>query len=190
MSEEDKNSHKIGVGFVYELEKVFKSYYAPLCYFASKFFPDGAEAEDIVQDLFVGLAEKKQRFESEYHLKNFLYLSVRNASISRIRKGNTKEKYLAFFQEKQLNENLEEAVITTEIYKELAEAVDKLPAECRKVFELTYFQGLSNEEVALRLNLSIHTVKAQKARGKKILKENLRHLYPLFFIFLGIDRFI
>lgn len=190
MSVKDRDSDKIPEEYSYKVEEIFKEYYAPLCYFASKFLPDSAEAEDVVQDIFTDLMEKKRRFETILHLKNFLYLSVRNACISLMRKGNSRERYLTFFEGDQQDETLQQAIITTEIYKELAEAVDKLPPECRKVFELSYFQGLDNESVALRLHLSVNTVKAQKARGKKILKENLKDLYPLFLIFLGIDQML
>lgn len=84
-------------------------------------------------------------------------------------------------REEQL-ENFEENIILTEIHRELTAAVEKLPEECRKVFNLCYFQGLDNESTARELGLSINTVKAQKARGKKILKENLKDIFPLLML--------
>ena len=78
---------------------------------------------------------------------------------------------------------MEEGIILTEIHRELAAAVERLPEECRKVFDLCYFQGLDNESAAKELGLSINTVKAQKARGKKILKENLKDIFSLFVLF-------
>ena len=47
---------------------------------------------------------------------------------------------------KRAEKIFEESIILTEIYRELALAVEKLPEECRKVFHLCYFQGLDNEK--------------------------------------------
>ena len=66
--------------------------------------------------------------------------------------------------------------------RELAADVEKLPEECRKVFQLCYFQGLDNESAAQELGLSVNTVKAQKARGKKILRENLKDILSLLML--------
>lgn len=79
-------------------------------------------------------------------------------------------------------ENFEESIILTEIYRELAAAVEKLPEECRKVFQLCYFHFADNESAAQELGLSVNTVKAQKARGKKILRENLKDILPLLML--------
>ena len=61
-----------------------------------------------------------------------------------------------------------------------------LPEECRKVFDLCYFQGMDNTQAAEALGVSVNTVKTQKARGKKILRENLKDLYPLLLLFLDL----
>ena len=79
-------------------------------------------------------------------------------------------------------ENFEESIILTEIHRELAAAVEKLPEECRKVFQLCYFQGLDNERVAQEFGVSVNTVKTQKARGKRILRENLKDIFPLLML--------
>ena len=57
-------------------------------------------------------------------------------------------------------------MIETEIFSRLRKAIEKLPRECRKVFELYYFEGMNNEKAAQTLRISIETVKAQKKRGK------------------------
>ena len=62
----------------------------------------------------------------------------------------------------------------------------KITPECRKVFELCYFEGMSNEKASQTLQISIETVKAQKKRGKQILRKNLQELYPLFALLFGL----
>ena len=154
-------------GQVNNIEVIFKEYYGSLCYFASRFLKDEEVIEDLVQDVFITLLEKKMFFQSEIHLKNFLYLSIRNSCLNYIRSTRSKDRYIASL---------------TEIHRELAAAVEKLPEECRKVFQLCYFQGLDNESAAQELGLSVNTVKAQKARGKKILRENLKDILSLLML--------
>lgn len=166
--------------FMYRVEDVFRTYYAPLCYFASNYIKEEGVVEDLVQDLFTGLIEKKTQFQSELHLKNFLYISVKNACLNCIRRDNSRERYLkASENQYEEDDSLVQHIIATEVYKELAAALANLPNECRKVFEACYFEGLDNEKAAEKLGISIFTVKAQKARGKKLLKENLKDLFPL-----------
>lgn len=152
---------------VNNIEVIFKEYYGSLCYFASQFLKNEEVIEDLVQDVFITLLEKKVFFQSEVHLKNFLYLSIRNACLNYLRSSRSKDRYIASLIHEEQLENFEENIILTEIHRELAAAVEKLPEECRKVFNLCYFQGLDNESAAQELGLSVNTVKAQKARGKK-----------------------
>lgn len=169
-------------GQVNNIEVIFKEYYGSLCYFASQFLKNEEAIEDLVQDVFIALLEKKMFFQSEVHLKNFLYLSIRNACLNYIRSSHSKDRYIASLAYEEQTEDFEESIILTEVHRELAAAVENLPEECRRVFHLCYFQGLDNESAAKELGLSINTVKAQKARGKKILKENLKDIFPLLML--------
>ena len=162
-------------GQVNNIEVIFKEYYGSLCYFASRFLKDEEVIEDLVQDVFITLLEKKMFFQSEVHLKNFLYLSIRNSCLNYIRSTRSKDRYIASLAYEEQAENFEESIILTEIHRELAAAVGKL-------FQLCYFQGLDNESAAQELGLSVNTVKAQKARGKKILRENLKDILSLLML--------
>ena len=58
-----------------------------------------------------------------------------------------------------------------------------LPEECQKVFRMSYEEGKSVSEVAEILNISVHTVKSQRARAKKILQGKLQGLYSFVILF-------
>lgn len=130
-------------GQVNNIEVIFKEYYGSLCYFASRFLKDEEVIEDLVQDVFITLLEKKMFFQSEVHLKNFLYLSIRNSCLNYIRSTRSKDRYIASLAYEEQAENFEECIILTEIHRELAAAVEKLPEECRKVFQLCYFHSFN-----------------------------------------------
>lgn len=144
------------------------------------------DAEDIVQEVFANIIERKSSFSSELHMQNFLYLSVRNACLSYLRKNGSRKRYVESFDEDQ-NMVIEDEIISAEVYRKIVASIDMLPIECRKVFELCYIQGYDNESAANMLNISINTVKAQKARGKKILRERLKDMLSIFAILYGIN---
>lgn len=171
--------------FLYNTEVIFKKYYSALCYYASRYIDDPEVIQDLVQDIFVHLIEQSQAFETMGHLRNYLYLSVKNACLNNLRKGLLKERHIKYVQDTQSVADIpSEEILTAEVYRQLKEAVDELPAECRKILYLSYFEGIDNEEIAQKLHLSVNTVRAQKMRGKKLLKDKLRNLLPLFFPFL------
>ena len=100
-------------GQVNNIEVIFKEYYGSLCYFASRFLKDEEVIEDLVQDVFITLLEKKMFFQSEVHLKNFLYLSIRNSCLNYIRSTRSKDRYIASLAYEEQAENFEESIILT-----------------------------------------------------------------------------
>lgn len=168
------------------IEGVFTSWYGALCFFAFRYVQDDEVARDIVQDVFVRLMEKRPSFESEWHLKNFLYRTVKNEGLNYLRQKLSREHYLEYLRQEGVEEEFDCRMIEAEIFGALRKAVELLPGECRKVFELCYFEGKNNETAAKILNISIETVKAQKKRGKKILRKKLDGLYPFFALFFGL----
>lgn len=175
------------IKFEYTPESVFNKYYQALCYFAFQYVKNDNIAEDIVQNLFISLIENKNKFESVLHLKNYLYQFVKNSCLNSIKKNKSHNRYINFKENSfQYEEDYERKIITTEIYKEINEVIDSLPPQCSKIYKLCYFKEMSNYAIAENLGISINTVKAQKARGKRILKNQLKNLYPIFIFFLGM----
>ena len=74
-------------------------------------------------------------------------------------------------------------VVRAEVYREIMAAIDELPRECGRAFRLTCVDGLSNEEAAAELGVSVNTVKVQKNRAKIQLRQRLKGLYPLLLLF-------
>lgn len=171
--------------YSYRVETIFKQYYGALCYYASQYIPENEIVQDVVQDVFVRLIEMPQRFESSVHLRNFLYLSVKNACLNHLQKDVLHTRHKQFIQKHFMEHDLpDEEVLTVEVFRRLKEAVDELPEECRKIFYLSYFDGWNNEKIAEYLQISVNTVRAQKMRGKKLLKDKLKNLFPLFLVLI------
>ena len=66
-------------------EIIFRKFYPSLCFFAERFVGNHDDAEDVIEELFVKLWNKHLQFESEQHLKAYLYRSAKNACLDFIK---------------------------------------------------------------------------------------------------------
>lgn len=155
-------------------DQTYKSYYHPLCFYASKFV-DPDDAEDLIENLFLKLWNKKQQFESTTHLQAFLYHAVRNACLDfKKSKKNKLELHEPVSENQPLpGDDQLHHLIKAEVLAEIYRAVNNLPSQCSKVIRMGYLEGMNNAEIADELGLSEQTVKNYKGRGLTILKDKL-----------------
>jgi len=158
------------------LQTLLKQFYSPLCLFAERLLADKAASEDIVGEAFIKLWNKRANFENLQNLKAFMYITVRNACLNhlkQVKRDTLNQKQLAYLtgekEEFVLNE-----MIRSEILQEIMQEINNLPEQCGKVLKLGYLEGLKNQEIADLMNISVHTVKNQKARAIQLLKVRLR----------------
>lgn len=166
-------------GNVYAYELIFRRYYISLCGFATRFVHQPEEAEEIVQNIFLKLWEKKETFSVELSLKSYLFRAVYNHCSNHLSHNRIRDKYLSFSRQIFLkNEGLSDPVMDSLAYKELndhiTEAIERLPAECKKIFKMSRFDGLKYAEIAAQLNISIKTVETQISRALQRLRKELK----------------
>lgn len=157
---------------------VFDLFNKRLLYLATEIVCDASAAEDIVQEAFLKLWDRSANFSDLTAIKAFLYLSVKNACRNQYKHGKVIHKYLARQNEPIDEQTIIAKIIEAEVLDSLSNAIEKLPAGCREVVYLGYFEGLSNQEVAKQLNISINTVKTQKMRALRSLRISLKDLSP------------
>lgn len=169
---------------------VFQYYYAPLCQFAERLI--GLEfSEDIVEELFLKLWSGDKIFNSEEHLKAFLYHSIKNASLNFIKTNKRAiNRNISFTNAHSLKEaDYLAGIIRAEVIIELHQAISKLPKEKGRIIRMTYIDGKSNQETADELGISVQTVKNQKLRGLALLRKLLPHnQYVLLFVFPYLEH--
>jgi RNA polymerase sigma-70 factor (ECF subfamily) len=153
---------------------IFNMFYKRVCFFAAGIVNEDA-AEDLVQDAFVKLWERRLSFNSLNSIKAFLYLTTKNSCINSYKHQKVVGKFESRQTESLDEPNIIYRLIEAEVLEEVQQAVQQLPQSYRKVIYLSYFEGLSNQETADYLNISINTVKTQKVRSLRILREILKH---------------
>ena len=163
-------------------ERAFKSIFdlfnKRLLYLAREIVPDAAVAEDLVQEAFVKLWDRRENFADLVAIKAFLYLCVKNSCRNEYKHAKVVDKYLSR-QGAPIEEHVViSKIIEAEVFSGLYDAIERLPSGCRDVIYLGYFAEMSNQEVADALNVSINTVKTQKLRALRNLRIFLKDLSP------------
>ncbi|QDK79047.1 RNA polymerase sigma-70 factor [Spirosoma sp. KCTC 42546] len=158
-----------------ELDSLFKEFYDRLVYFSVQLIRDQAQAQDITQDAFIKYWQEREAiFPNKVAIKNYLYSTVRNASLNVIRHNKVVDDYQEQHRPSESEElTIMDAIISSEVMAELHSAIEALPANYRTISEMSYLEGKKNQEIADELGMSINTVKKQKQRALELLRMRL-----------------
>lgn len=152
---------------------LFKRYYRQLCLYAAHYLKgDIAASEDIVQDCFVKLWQQDHADKRSITDKRaFLYTLVRNACIDTLRRQHPE---MTNIDPSDLEEIIsdEEAIDRSEQEAKVWETIDALPDRCREVFLMAKRDGMTYNEIAEALNISVKTVEHQISKAMKKLRNN------------------
>jgi RNA polymerase sigma-70 factor (family 1) len=151
---------------------LYDQYYKSLVVYALKFVPHSDVAGDIVQELFVSIWEKKIAFATPIAFKSYLYASVKNACLNHLNHKEVEDRYAASVLSGPTIAISDTELEEEEIYRQLFLAIEKLPPRCRGIFE-KHLEGKKNSEIAEYYQISLETVKTQKKRAVKFLREQL-----------------
>lgn len=154
----------------------FKKNYPTACLVALRYVKDYSLAEDLVQDVFVALWEKKADAKIHTNLKNYFFRAVKNHSINLIQRNKSvttslSELFIDLPEEETANSFSQE-----EMAVKVHNAIQELPPACRSIFKLAYEQNYSYQEIADALQISKNTVKTQMGIAYKQLRNKLNTL--------------
>ena len=169
---------------------VFTHYYADLVLFAYTIVKDRQAAEEIVQDIFIRLWENRQSIIIVSSLKSFLLKSIQNKCIDWIRHLKIKDKYQSRVLDHPLlfENDTENYLLFSELEEDLKKALDKFPDDVSRVFVMNRFEGLTYNEIAKNLKISVRTVEVRIGKALAFLKDELKdYLIALAFI-IGLIR--
>lgn len=177
--------------YQYDFELIFKHYYSNLCYYACKFIDDDYVAEDIIQEIFSNLWEKKIDLGSDNILKAYLFRSVHNRCINYLNLKKRTTKHHQIIHDKLVLMELEyyntehgTAKSLFELEIKIDEVISRLPKQCRNVFELSRQKGLKNREIAAELNISVSVVEKHISKALRIMHNALKDYLILTLILL------
>lgn len=154
------------------------SYYSPLLY--KTIYPltqkSKEDAEEIIQELFLTIWSKRDKMLTIKSFRPFVFRLARNRVIDWYRKNEVKKDYSTFYSENSQGEviSVSDDLLFEEYYSIAMDAIGKLPARQKQIFNLRHDNDLSLDEIAGELQISIHGVKKQLYEATRFIKAYLQ----------------
>lgn len=173
-------------GEIRSFELLFNQYAGQLVRYAATIVKDKDEAEDVVQQLFVSLWTKKETMEVNTSLKSYLYRSVHNSSLNRIKQQTVKESYAEYFT--YVSDGTTAGAVAELEGKEtdgvIMRAIEELPEQCRIIFKMSRFEQLKYQQIADQLGISVKTVENQMGKALKHMRLRLKDYITILIVFI------
>lgn len=173
------------------MELLFKEYYRPLVLWADAFLNNMSQAEDLIQDFFIKLWERK--VESKLYprtLKSYLFTAVKNLSLNVLEKIDPLK---GVYDVAKIDvPSLEYNDLNEKMLCKIEQEIENLPPQSRNVVKCIYLKGMRYKETAEELNISVATVKTLLVNSLKRLRENTSEIdleVLLLFIQKSLDRY-
>ncbi len=156
------------------LKLLFKKYYSTLCRFAFSFVKNVPSAEETVSDVFLHIWLKKEDIQIRTNLKTYLYAAVRNQSLNYLRYCKNR-----FYSEMETIDtqnvisdfHADGSILYQELKNDVESLIRQLPEKRQIIFRMNRIDGLSYQEIADILSISVHTVQNQMTAAVKFISQ-------------------
>ena len=157
-----------------------------LIFYAGKYV-NAVTAEDLVQDVFLKVWQKRTFLFLKEGIKTYLYRSVQHACLDYLKHQEVKGDYINAvttklkIEEIYYNDDPQSLFAEDERLELIYKEMDKLPDKCREIFTMSYLEERKTSEIAVLLNISTRTVEVQLYKALKILRGILlRFFFQIF----------
>lgn len=168
------------------LKVIFQEHY-PIVYRAIyRIVSDLGIAEDLSQDVFMRLWEKRHKIDIKGALGAYIRRMAVNEALGHLRKNKKYQIEEVADYHSPLTTSGEDTYLDKELQAEVNKAIDTLPPRCKAVFMLSRFEELSYKEISQKLDISPKTVENQISKALKIVRKALKGYLSSFLIFCAL----
>lgn len=156
-------------------EEVFRAHYGALCTYVHRLVGSPAAAEDVVQDLFVSVWERREEWRARgASLRPVLYIAARNRAFNVLKRRRIEDRSQQVLGvDERAVPMADETLRWGEMKGAIDRAIDALPEQCRLIFTLSRRDGMTYGQIARALEISVKTVETQMGRALKALRARL-----------------
>lgn len=146
------------------------------------YLKDSFKAQDIVQEVFLAVWKDRPKLKEVESPEGYLFIIARNKIFNEVRKKISlplTDSLEGYYAEKQSQpDNVLEA---REVNALLQRAVQQLPPQRKRIFELSRNEGMTYEAIAGQLGISRETVKVQMVKALSFIRQFIRYHIPVIF---------
>ncbi|HZK97203.1 MAG TPA: RNA polymerase sigma-70 factor [Prolixibacteraceae bacterium] len=155
---------------------IYERYSKRLYGFVLRYIKQKEDAEEIVQEVFVKVWESRNKIDANDSFESFLFTIAYNTTISILRKRTNEKKYLDHLKSLQQltkSPNLIDEIYFNELNARVQSLLNELTPRQKEIFHLSREEGLTHDEIAKKLDISVNTVKKHIANTLTFLKTHI-----------------
>ncbi len=179
---------ELKAGDLIAFDCLYRRYYRKIYQFSFRILKSSEDAENIVQDVFLTLFEKRLRIEKCSSVRCYIFTITYNSAVSQIRRKAKESRYLEYLKSIQVSSQApaDLQLEHDQLVDRLNNIVNSLPDRQREVYNLHRNKGLKYKEIASRMNLSVNTIENHMSRAIKKIRQEMSNynLMGLIFCFL------
>lgn len=163
-------------------EKIYLNYYKKTLYFITGLVKSEDDAKELTQEVFIKLWANRETLDPERSVHSYMYTIARNAAFNFLKHKLVEINYMNEYAAQNIEtETSDEILFAKEMALLIEMSVGKMPAQRRKIYQMSRNEGLNNEEIATRLQISKKTVENQLSLALRELKRVIAGMIILFF---------
>ena len=155
---------------------IYNRYWKRLIAYTYNILNDKGLAEDVLQDVFTNIWIKRKEINVT-SLENYLFVSVRNKSISQFRKMKFTTVDDEIIHGLNLSEESSDVIEMDDLKHSIKIALEDLPSRCKEIFYMSRYENYTNEEIAEHFNITKRTVENQLSLALKHVRGNLKKIW-------------
>ena len=189
MENENELIHKLSGGDKLAFKELYLNYASKLFYFSLKYTNNKDDANEIVQTIFLKVWENRSKLNPELSFNAYLIQIGKNLIYRQHQKRELEKRYQIYQKthSETKSENTEEYVIFSELEQKTRDYIGSMPEKRKQVFMLSRVEGLSHEQIAEKLGISVGTVKQHMNQALKSLNSKMLHDGLLIILFCAMS---
>lgn len=153
--------------------ELYLSFHQPALRFCNSILKDIDESENIIQDVFIKIWNRKNTINPELNFASYLFTIIKNRVFDYLKEAKKNNALREKYWEKVLEYQAMDNEVKEERFVKISEAIEDLSEKRKKIIKMNYEEGKSYEEIANQLNISKNTVKNQLVKAKQVIRRQL-----------------
>ena len=157
-------------------KSLYNRYSKKIYFFSLKYLKNRVEVEELVQSVFINVWCNRKFLDASFPVKSYIYKSAVNFIYNYLKKTAIRNRFIEseILKGETHSDLTYEQVFFRDLERTIISVVETLPSQQQKIFRLSRYEGLTHQEIAEKLDISVRTVENQIYRALKMIRTILR----------------